>query len=136
MIGITNNTSFPSITLATPLTVANGGTASSTAATALTALGVNTAVQYGAPTTGSTVTATGGSNAILLLDPAGTLVALTVNLPSSPTSGDRITISSTQIITTLTIGNGTIVGTLTTLALGGFARYMYNSTASKWLRIG
>lgn len=90
--------------------------------------------QYAAPTTGQTVTAGAGVDR-LLIDPAGTLLALTVVLPASPSDGQSFTIATSQAITTLTI-TGSIVGTLATLALGGYARFIYSATAAKWLRAG
>lgn len=93
-------------------------------------------VQYTTPTTGSTVNASVGSNVFLLINPAGTLVALTLALNGSPVNGDLLTISSTQIITGLTMSGGTIIGALTTMAVATFARYMYSSDASKWFRVG
>lgn len=90
--------------------------------------------QYATPTTGQTVTASSGVNA-LLLDPSGTLLALTVVLPSGPVDGQVFMIGCSQIITTLTI-TGTIVGTLTTFALGGFARFCYSGSGAKWFRVG
>ncbi len=92
-------------------------------------------VQYVTPSAGDTVTITGSANTTLLLNPAGTLLTLTIALPSSPVDGDRVQIGSSQIITTLSI-TGTIVGTMATIALGGFASFCYNSTANKWFRIG
>jgi hypothetical protein len=94
------------------------------------------ATQYVTPSTGGTVNVDATGNVILLLNPSGTLATLTVNFPSNPTDGDIVTIATSQIITALTVGNGTIIGTLTTLILGGFARFIYNSTANKWFRIG
>lgn len=90
--------------------------------------------QYAQPTTGQTVTASSGVNA-LLIDPAGTLAALTVVLPSAPVEGQVFMMGSSQIITAMTI-TGTIVGTLTTLGAAGFARFCYSATASKWFRVG
>jgi hypothetical protein len=90
--------------------------------------------QYAQPTTGQTVTANPGVNT-LFLDPAGTLATLTVVLPASPVEGQLFRVAAAQIITALTI-TGTIVGTLTTLALGGFAQFVYSATASKWFRTG
>lgn len=90
--------------------------------------------QYAQPTTGQTVTANPGV-AALFIDPAGTLATLTVVLPASPVEGQGFEMGSSQILTALTI-TGTIVGTLTTLALGGFARFRYSATASKWFRTG
>jgi len=92
------------------------------------------ATQYAQPTTGQTVAAASGVSA-LFLDPAGTLLALTVELPANPVDGQVFMMGSSRIITTLTI-TGTIVGTLTTLALGGFARFCYSASASKWFRVG
>lgn len=90
-------------------------------------------LQYAAPTVGQTVTSDGSS--ILIIDPAGTLATLTIVLPASPINGQDFVIASSQIVTTLTV-TGTIVGTLTALAVAGFARFIYSSTASKWFRAG
>lgn len=90
--------------------------------------------QYAQPTVGQTVTANAGVNA-LFIDPAGTLLTLTVVLPASPSDGQVFMMGSSQIITTLTV-TGTIVGSLTTMGLGGFARFCYSATASKWFRVG
>lgn len=92
--------------------------------------------QYVTPTTGSTVNANNHGNLTLLIDPAGTLLALTVALNGSPTDGDEITIGSSQIVTGLTISGGTVISTLTSLAVGSFAKFKYNATATKWFRIG
>lgn len=96
-------------------------------------LGAPLSVQYAQPTTGQTVT--GDGSRIILIDPAGTLATLTVVLPASPVNGQECIIAASQILTALTI-TGTIVGTLTTMALGGFARFVYSATASKWFRAG
>lgn len=93
-------------------------------------------VQYATPTTGNTVSMNTGGYLTLMLNPAGTLVALTVTLPSSPSDGDKVTLASTQAVTTLTMNGGTIIGPLTTMAIGTFASYMYSATASSWFRIG
>lgn len=92
------------------------------------------ATQYETPATGATVNASAGTE-VLFLDPAGTLATLTVVLPPSPVGGQDFTIGSSQIVTTLTL-TGTIVGTLTTLAMGGFARFVYSNQAAKWFRCG
>lgn len=93
------------------------------------------AVQTAAPTTGQTVTVSAGISAIHI-NPAGTLAALTITLPSNPVNGQHLIIGTSQILTSLTINGGTIVGTLSTLALGGFAYFIYNSSATKWFRCG
>ena len=93
-------------------------------------------VQYETPATGSTITIGGGSNVEVFINPSGTVLALTCNLPSSPADGDKVTVSSSQIVTTFTMGNGTIVGALTTLAVATFASYTYFATPAKWVRTG
>ena len=90
-------------------------------------------LQYVTPTTGTSVTILPATDA-LLLDPAGTLLALTVVLPTG-IDGKKVKIGSSQAITTLTM-TGTIVGTLTTMSLGGFAEFIYSASASKWFRTG
>jgi hypothetical protein len=91
-------------------------------------------VQYNAPVTGASITINASTTA-LLVNPAGTIAALTVVLPATPFNGQSVTVASSQIVTALTV-TGTIVGTLTTLALGGFARFVYSADASTWFRAG
>lgn len=92
--------------------------------------------QYVTPTTGSTVTVNSNGCVRLRINPAGSLLALTVTLPSSPQDGDMTEIASTQVITGLTMSVGTIIGPLTTMAVGTFAKYEYNSDSSQWFRVG
>lgn len=93
-------------------------------------------VQYSAPTTGSTVTVGSSGNTQLLLNPAGSLLALTVTLPSSPSDGDRVEIGCTQTVTTLTMNGGTIVGALTTLVAGTCGTWIFSATGSNWIKTG
>ena len=93
-------------------------------------------VQPEAPATGATVTVLGGREVFVALSPAGTIAALTITLASSPTNGDRVTITSTKIVTLVTMDGGTIVGALTTLALGGFGAFVFNGDTSTWSRCG
>lgn len=93
-------------------------------------------IQYATPTTGQTVTIGSTGSTRLILNPAGTLVALTVTFPSTPTDGDYVSLCSSQAITTLTMNGGTVIGALTTAAIGTFASYIYNATTTSWFRIG
>lgn len=88
-------------------------------------------INYQTPTTGSTISSTVGSN---IIEPAGTLLALTVNLPSSPTSGDIAAYTFTQAITGLTFSNGTVVNTLTTAVAGGTVKFIYYGNTNKWYK--
>lgn len=92
-------------------------------------------IQHVAPATGATVNISTGKT-VLAVDPAGTLATLTINLPSNPGDGKRVKIAASQVITSLTLGNGTIVGAVTSLALGGFAQFVFVGAASKWFRCG
>ena len=93
-------------------------------------------VQYATPTTGSTVTVGTTGYIQLVINPAGSLLALTVALPGSPQNGDVLELCSSQAITTLTMSGGTVIGALTTMAIGTFASYIFNSTAGQWFRNG
>lgn len=94
------------------------------------------AVQTAAPLTAGTVTVNSGRCVILVINPAGTIATLTIALAGTPLDGDQVTVTSTQIVGTLTLNGGTILGPLTALVVGGFASFMYHSAIGKWLRIG
>lgn len=94
------------------------------------------AVQYTTPTTGATITVNTTGHVRLIINPAGSLLALTVALPGSPSDGDILEMCSSQVVTTLTMNGGTIIGPLTSLAVATFAAYIFNSTAGQWFRIG
>ena len=93
-----------------------------------------TVPQYATPLTGTTVTSNGSQQ--LVINPAGTLSALTVAFPATPVDGQKFDISCTQIITGLTLtSSATILGTLTTFAaVDGFAGWVYSATAVSWVR--
>ncbi len=88
-----------------------------------------------APTTGSTVTLV-TTNAITIINPSGSLLALTINLPASPADGQKQTVAFTQIITGLTLsGNGnSLVGTsnLTSAAVGQKFTLIFDLGTTSW----
>ena len=88
------------------------------------------------PTTGFSITMSATSKT-LILNPAGTLLAGTINLPASPIDGQEIRVSTSQAITSLTVsGNGhSIVNAPTTLALGTGFSYIYNTSGTTWYRL-
>lgn len=95
----------------------------------------NSGVQYythniSTPTTGATVTLT--NNQYNIINPAGALVALTVNLPSSPSNNDVVYIKYTQSITTVTYANGTVVDGITSPVGGGMVVLTYDSGTTSW----
>lgn len=91
-------------------------------------------LQYATPTAGQTVTITTADT--LIMEPAGTLATLTVAFPAA-SDGKKVTIASTQIVTTLTLtanGSDAFITTLTAFVAGGFATFTARST--KWYRTG
>ena len=82
------------------------------------------------PTTGATITLT--NNSYNIVNPSGTLLALTVNLPSSPSDGNTVYIKYTQAITTVTYGNGTVVDGITSPVAGGLVVLVYDAGTTSW----
>ncbi len=83
-----------------------------------------------APTTGGTVNLV--VNQYNIINPAGALLALTVNLPSSPSNNDVVHIKYTQAITTVTYANGTVVDGITGPAAGGLVVLVYDAGTTSW----
>ena len=88
------------------------------------------------PISGETAEVVINGDAILLLDPATPLATLTIQLPAEPTDNDTVTIGSSQAVTAVTMTNGRVLGPLTGLVAGGFAKYIYNQASDRWFRIG
>lgn len=82
------------------------------------------------PTTGGTVNLV--NRQYNIINPAGTLLALTVNLPSSPSNNDVVFIKFTQNITTVTYANGTVVDGITAPTAGGLTVLTYDFTTNSW----
>ena len=73
----------------------------------------------------------------MIVDPAGTILALTVALPPTPTDGQKFSLGMTQIITGLTLTHaGTIKAPLTAGTVNGFASWVYRTATTTWYRIG
>lgn len=96
---------------------------------------INVVPTVSVPATGATITLTTDSS-VLCLNHTATIATLTINFPSSPSDGHCISICSRSIVTTLTLGNGTFRGAITTIAAGGFAEYIYSTTGAAWFRKG
>lgn len=91
--------------------------------------------QYVTPTTGSTVNVTSARKVVLVINPAGSLLALTIAFAGSPVNGDTLQMGSTQAVTTVTMSGGTIIGGLASFVIGSSTTYRYNTTASEWVKI-
>lgn len=98
-------------------------------------------VQALVPLTGETINM--GDNAqdgIVQISPAGTLAALTINLPSNAQSilGQKRTIMSTQIITALTLdqigGSAVFIGAALTSLAANQAVTFTKTAANTWTR--
>lgn len=89
------------------------------------------------PLTGTTV-AVPVDCATYIVQPAGTIAALTLNLAGVPTVRN-VKIITTAIITTLTMGGGgsnTLLGGLTAGVANGYAEYEYYLPTTTWYRCG
>ncbi len=96
----------------------------------------NDAFSKQAPSTGFTINV-GLSCSHLLLDPSGTLATGTINFPSAPVNGQKLTISSTQIQTALTLAaaGATIKNPATALTAGQAVGWIYDAGNTTWYRI-
>lgn len=92
-------------------------------------------VTHNVPTTGFEITISDGITS-LVLEPVGTLATGTINMPANPFNGQTVSISSTQIVISLTLaGNGaTIVGNTTALAVNTAVEYKYIEATDKWYK--
>lgn len=97
-------------------------------------LALSSIIQYAhtifTPTTGTTVNLVNNQNNII--NPSGALLALTINLPSSPTNNDVVYIKFTQNITTVTYSGGTVVDGITAPTAGGLTVLTYDAGTTSW----
>jgi len=82
------------------------------------------------PTTGQTVNLV--NNQYNIINPAGTIATLTVNLPSSPVDNDVVYIKYTQAVATVTYGNGTVVDGIISPTAGTLVVLTYDNATSSW----
>lgn len=78
-----------------------------------------------------------------IVNAAGTIAALTLAMPANPVDGQRVNISTTHTVTTLTLNASagqTLLSPATTLTVATPAEYLYssgatpNSPATTWVR--
>lgn len=82
------------------------------------------------PTTGGSVNLV--NNQYNIINPSGALLALTVNLPTSPANNDVVYIKFTQNVTTVTYANGTVVDGITAPTAGGVTILVFDSGTTSW----
>lgn len=73
--------------------------------------------------------------------PAGTIAALTLNMPANPRDKQRVTLAFDQIVSSLThqiaSGSGhTLKGALTAATAKGFGTWMFRAAGKIWYRVG
>lgn len=100
-------------------------------------------VQYNAPLTGASITVNPLSST-LVLDPAGTIAALTLVFPPATAliDGQSLEVSSSNTVTALTItpGSGTTIAqnptaiTVSTTTSYGY-KFQYVAAVTKWIRL-
>lgn len=93
---------------------------------------------YNTPTTGQTVTIASGTQTAII-NPAGTLAALTITLPAcnSGYDGSLVRYTSEQVITALTVNasSGSVSGAPTNLAIGAGNGYICRGSNTTWYRL-
>lgn len=82
------------------------------------------------PTTGQTVTL--ANNQFNVINPAGTIAALTITFPASPQDNDHVRIKFTQAVTTITWTGGTPPAAPTTAAVGTYLELTYDAASTTW----
>lgn len=96
-----------------------------------------TTVSYNVPTAGATIIlpAFDSMELMVFLNPTGILATITINLPSVITDGQKVSLMTSQAITLVTMGGGTILSALTTMGINAFATYSFSATANQWFRL-
>jgi hypothetical protein len=96
------------------------------------------AIQYAVPVAAATVAVLNNTDA-LVLEPAALLATLTIALPNLPVDGQVLSISSTQVVTTLTVTAPTSGANVSlapaTLAANTPISLVYYASGNKWYRI-
>ena len=96
---------------------------------------------YSVPLTGATLSDDGNTyNKWLIIQPLGTIAALTVTFPSQGVAidGQEIALNSTQTITALTIvaAGSTVIGANSGLSTTTPIVFKYNQALNVWFRFG
>lgn len=82
------------------------------------------------PTTGQTINLV--KNKYNIVNPAGTLLALTLNLPSGVVNNDILYIKFTQNVSTVSYTGGTVADPITAPTVGGLIVLVYDNATSTW----
>lgn len=118
----------------TALTIKGASSTAGSGGAVITAAAIaDSGFGYATPSTGGTVTLA-NSNYHQIIDPAGTLATLTVNMPPNPINGQFVDVRFSQVITALTVsGNGnSISGNPTSAAVGAQFGCIFRTTNTTW----
>lgn len=93
--------------------------------------------QYAAPSATGFSVAVAAADTWLILTPVAGYAAGTITLPAVRSNLQKVQVSTTQAVTSLTVsGNGTTVtGAPTTLAANAFFTLQYDATLNAWFRV-
>jgi hypothetical protein len=69
----------------------------------------------------------------MIVAPAATIAALTLDLPANPINGEVLEMTFTQAVTALTVSGGTMTGIGSGVAAGFGGKWIYSASDSKWL---
>lgn len=95
-------------------------------------------MQYTTPANAATIVMTKDAGA-LIINNSALLITLGIVLPPEPEDGQRVSIMSASGITLMTIsapGSATVKGTVASLAVNSYARFIYSAQANAWFRAG
>jgi hypothetical protein len=93
-------------------------------------LNMNNATGYVTPTTGTSINLL--KNGLTIINPAGTLAALTLTLPSSPAEGDAVRYTITQSVSSLSYSGGTVVAAPTIITGRTEINHVYRGATASW----
>lgn len=85
-----------------------------------------------APLTATTVTIANGTET-QIINPAGTIAALTIAFPAGVVDGQVLDIVFTQIVTSITTSGASLQFALTSAAVGDKKRYKWSTSLTKWV---
>lgn len=127
------STLVPGATIPADTNVQGAGVNSNPATVALPAALTGATSIAAAPLTGTTINA--ADTAKLMLNPAGTIAALTVLMPK-PTNGQTFVIYTTQTVTALTLTPSTgttITPSITTVTAAAPVKLIFNAGSNAWV---
>jgi hypothetical protein len=93
-------------------------------------LNMNNATGYVTPTTGTSINLL--RNGLTIINPAGTLAALTLVLPSSPAEGEAVRYTITQSVSSLSYSGGTVVAAPALISGRTEINHVYRGATSSW----